>query len=95
MMSGSFTAQATIEFQEKEIESLQDNLEKARLDMLDMEATRVDDEQKCLDAIADLGSKINNVFAIRKDHLKERLETKAKAQEQLPYFENNSPGGHP
>ena len=74
---------------EKEIESLQDNLEKARLDMLDMEATRVDDEQKCLDAIADLGSKINNVFEIRKDHLKERLETKAKAQEQLPYFENN------
>ena len=72
-----------------EIESLTESMAEQDKVMEQMEAQRVDDEQVSIDLIASLHSKINNVYNIRKDLMKENEELKLKTEEKLPFFENN------
>ena len=54
-----------------------------------MALQREEDEQASVDLLEKLHSRINNVYNIRKDAIRENTELKQKTEEKLPFFHNN------
>ena len=84
--------QKTVEGREKrerEIEGLAESIEEQEIKIENMALQREEDEQASVDLLEKLHSRINNVYNIRKDAIRENTELKQKTEEKLPFFHNN------
>ncbi|QDZ25496.1 hypothetical protein HOP50_17g80380 [Chloropicon primus] len=77
------------ERREQHIESLAESIGEQDHVMSQMEDQRKVDEQASVDLLESLHSKINNVYNIRKDAMRENAELKEKTEQKLPFFHNN------